>query len=63
MFGLNLLRPLGARGFSSTAVAEKLKTHKGTAKRFSVTGTGIVSSPSVLRDLVSRSFTTPCERG
>lgn len=43
MFGLNLLRPVGARGFSSSAVVEKLKTHKGTAKRFTVTGTGIVS--------------------
>lgn len=44
MFGLNMLRPLGARGFSSSAVVEKLKTHKGTAKRFSVTGSGIVSA-------------------
>lgn len=44
MFGLNMLRPLGARGFSTSAVVEKLKTHKGTAKRFSITGTGIVSS-------------------
>ncbi|EKD03304.1 hypothetical protein A1Q2_02414 [Trichosporon asahii var. asahii CBS 8904] len=39
-----MLRPLGARGFSTSAVVEKLKTHKGTAKRFSITGTGIVSS-------------------
>lgn len=44
MFGLNMLRPVSARGFSTSAVVEKLKTHKGTAKRFTITGTGLVSS-------------------
>lgn len=34
---------LFARGFSSTPIAQKIKTHSGAKKRFALTGSGVVS--------------------
>jgi len=49
--GLGLLRsaaaPAPARAFSTTAVAQVLKSHSGAKKRFRVTAGGLVSSVRV----------------